>query len=131
MENIMKLMQSAFHVIVLFLGIMTLYQMNNHYKDLVDIATVNITGDNMVSVATPINKSCYITKGELMVYLTDELNYDLEIIDQFHRYSIDRESYSPASIGLYSFTGELYEKNYHYKLNGEISKIIFRYCENN
>lgn len=129
MENTLKFLWSAFHVIVYFLGIMLLYQMNYHFNDLVDVTTGRIIEDNMVYAAAPINKGNIITKGELVSYLTEELRYDMEIIDQSNQYLILREEYSPPLIGLYSFTGEFYEKIYHYKQNGEISKIEFRCCE--
>lgn len=129
MENILKFLQSAFYVMVYFLGIMVLYQMNSHFNDLADVTVGRITEENMVTAAVPLNQDCYITKGELLAYLTEVLTYDMEIIDPSNQYTILRESYNPAHIGLYSFAGERYRKIYHYKPNGEIAKIEFRYCD--
>lgn len=127
MSNIFKLLKMAFSIGVFFLAITFLYQMQEQFDKLASVSGERITGDNLVAETLPYTTDHFITKGELISYLMSELQYDLEIIDEIGTYVIECESYSPGFIQQYPLMSDKFEKTYNYFLNGNISKITFKY----
>jgi len=127
MGNVFKLLEASFNVIVFFLAITLLFSLYHQLDVTVEKSADYVVGDTSVYEATPLEKCHYITKTELIAVLMGEPEYDMEVIDESGTYTILAQEYSLYNIGLYSLKSDQYEKSYIYNLNGNISKIIFRY----
>ena len=62
-----------------------------------------------------------VTKGELIAFLCDKLEYDIEIDGLL----VSRYVHNKDSILSYQITGDEYIKGYIYDANGNITRIIY------
>jgi hypothetical protein len=125
MDKILKLLQMAFHVIILFMALTLLYTMSRKFTSLTEKTADIIMKDNILYEAHLDKQEHYITHAELIAILLEDIEYDIEVVDKAESYKITAETYSPSDIELYIFVSRKFKKSYVYNINGTIAKIRY------
>ena len=126
MDKIFKLLEMAFHVVILFIALTLLYTMSHKFTSLIVKSADMNAEDNMLYEAYLVKEEHYISHAELIAILLEDIEYDIEVVDEAGSYKITAEGYSPSDIGLYVFASQKYEKSYVYNLSGTIVKIRYQ-----
>jgi len=126
MDKILKLLQMAFHVVILFIALSLLYTMSHTFTSLTEKTADIVMKDNILYEAYLVKDEHYASRAELITLLLEEVEYDMAVVDEAGTYTITAEGYSPSDIGLYVFASQKYEKSYVYNLSGTIVKIRYQ-----
>lgn len=120
MDNVTKIVKQATFVLMFCLAITYLFWQYSSYLGVVKASNDMMTEDVMYEKYNEV-KDITFTKGEIILFIISELEYDVEIEGLL----ISKHENVKENIEHYVIDEDVYVRTYGYDVYGNITRIIF------